>query len=216
MNLMPILITVVISAVIAGAIAYWVYKVRIPRDLNVPHRLGEAMGLEQLNEGSRHEPTWYGGRFQDHDFAFTYVNLQYSSYAGAHERTFDDVILSLRLAIEVKVPKPQEIIAYFHHGRRHEPGLFPESFEAGFDHANTDKLSPAAKNALLFFAQNHGSLRLRDRASAPQSLFAANALPDSRVVLVHDRPGHKQSPDEINQILEALLLVSQVLEDSHS
>ncbi len=194
------------------AVAAWYYLYRMPRDQNAPHRLGEEMGLEQLNEGSRRVPVWYGSRFHDHDFAMTYANLRYGNYGPKPQRTVEDVKLSLRLALALNVDEPQDIVAYFQHGRDHEPGVLPEDFEEAFDRRNTDRLSQASRDALLAFTQNHGSLRLRDRATGPAALFVPEALPAAQVVLVHDRPGYKQTPQQVDSLLEAMLQVAQQLE----
>ena len=207
-----ILIAVLSVGVAVLAIVAWYYLYRRPRDQNAPHRLGREMGLVQLNEGSRQLPIWYGGRFKDHDFGLTYANLRYGSYGRKAAKTVDEVRLSLRLAIALHVHAPQDIVAYFHHGRPYEPGAEPPDFEAAFDRRNSDRLSQESRAALLHFAQNYGSLRLRDRATAPKDLFVAEALPQAQVVLVHDRPGHKQTPEQINTLLDGLLEVAQQLE----
>ena len=207
-----ILIALLTVSVTALAVAAWYYLYRRPRDQNAPHRLCQEMGLQQLNQGSSRVPVWYGGRYDDHDFGLTYANLRYGGYGKRPEKKVEDVILSLRLAVALETAEAQDIIAYFHHGRPYEPGIEPADFEAAFDRRNTDRLSPASRNALLHFTQHYGSLRLRDRATAPKDLFVKEALPDARVVLVHDRPGYKQTAEQIYELLDALLRVAKPLE----
>jgi hypothetical protein len=194
------------------AIAAWYYLYRRPRDRKAPHRLGREMNLQLLNESGEKEPAWYGGRRRDHDFALTYANLRYGNYGPARSRTVEEVVLSLRLAVALNVAREQDIIAYFHHGRSYRPGELPEDFADGFDRRNTGRLSEESRQALLHFAQNFGGLRLRDRATAPPDLFAAQALPAAQVVLVHDRPGYKQTPQQVTILLDALLDVACILE----
>lgn len=206
-------VIVVFIALVIAAIAGWYYLYRRPRDEKAPHRLGQEMSLQQLNEGSRKVPVWYGGRREDHDFAVTYANLRYGNYGHRRQRTVQEVVLSLRLAVALNVAGPQDIVAYFQHGRPYEPGELPEDFEHAFDRRNTDRLSQESRDALLHFTQNYGSLRLRDRATAPTDLFAAEALPDAQVVLVHARPGYKQTPQQVEALLDALLVVAKQLEE---
>lgn len=205
-----------VAAVFVGLVILlligWYYLYRKPRDQGAPHRLGQEMGLQQINEGRGKVPAWYGGRHKDHDIGVTYANLRYGNYGPRSSRTVEEVRLSLRLAIALNVARPQDIIAYFHHGRPFEPGEEPQNFEAAFDRRNTDRLSTESRDALLHFTQNYGGLRLRDRAGAPADLFAAGALPDAQVVLVHDRPGYKQTPAQITELLDALLAVAEPLE----
>jgi len=200
-----------LAGLVILAIAAWYLLYRRPRDRNAPHRLGREMGLQQLNEGGE-EPVWYGGRCGDHDFALTYANLRYGNYGRARSRTVEEVVLSLRLAVALNVDREHDIIAYFHHGRPYKPGELPEDFAAGFDRRHTERLSEASRQALLQFAQHYGGLRLRDRATAPPDLFAAEALPGAQVVLVHDRPGYKQTPQQVAILLDALLDVACILE----
>ncbi len=200
-----------VAALILG-LAGWYYFYRRPRDERAPHRLGREMGLGQLNEGGRQTPVWYGGRLADHEFALTYANLRYGRYGRRPARTVEDVILSLRLALAVDVPAGQDIVAYFQHGREFAPGETPPDFDFAFDRRHTDRLSEESRQALLAFTQNFGSLRLRDRAGAPPALFVPEALPEAHVVLVHDRPGHKQTPAEVGALLDALQHVAGVLE----
>jgi hypothetical protein len=207
-----ILIALLVVGVTVLAVAAWYYLYRRPRDQNAPHRLGREMGLQQLNDGSGRVPIWYGGRYGGHDFCLTYTNLRYGGYGKRPEKKIEDVVLSLRLAVALDAVEAQDIVAYFQHGRPFEPGVQPEDFEAAFDRRNTDRLSPASRDALLLFTQNHGSLRLRDRATAPKDLFVKEALPDAQVVLVHDRPGYKQTPAQVYELLDALLQVAEPLE----
>lgn len=209
---LALLIAVSCAGLVVLAAAAWYYFYRRPRDQNAPHRLGREMGLAQLNEGSREIPVWYGGRYQDHEIALTYANLRYGSYGMVHARTVEEVILSLRLAVALNVSAPQDIVAYFHHGRRHVPGQVPEDFADAFDRRSTDRLSQESRDALLRFAQNYGSLRLRDRAGAPPDLFTAEALPAAQVVLVHDRPGYKQTAEQVYELLGALIELARTLE----
>lgn len=196
----------------AVAAAAWYYLYRRPRDQNAPHRLGREMGLQQLNRGSSRVPVWFGGRYGGHDFGLTYANLRYGGYGKRPEKKIEDVVLSLRLAVALNAAQAQDIVAYFQHGRPYEPGILPEDFEAAFDRRNSDRLSAASREALLHFTQNYGSLRLRDRATAPKDLFVKEALPDAQVVLVHDRPGYKQTPAQVYELLDALLQVAEPLE----
>jgi len=207
------LVAALFAALFALAFGVWYYYYRLPRDQNAPHRLGQEMGLQQLNEGSRKVPVWYAGRYEDHDFGLTYANLRYGNYGRRPARTVQEVVLSLRLTVALNVPEPQDIIAYFHHGRPYKPDLVPEGFEDAFDRRNTDRLSQESRDALLHFTQNYGSLRLRDRDTAPEALFAAEALPDAQIVLVHDRPGYKQTPEQAYALLDALLKVAKQLEE---
>lgn len=211
-NTLALLLTAAICILIVLAWVAWYYFYRKPRDQNAPHRLGKEMGLRQLNEGSRDTPVWYAGRYADHDFGLTYANLRYGSYGPKHARTVEEVILSLRVAVALNVAEAQDIIAYFHHGRPYEPGLKPEDFEDAFDRRNTDRLNQQSRDALLYFTQNYGSLRLRDRATAPAALFADEALAGAQVVLVHDRRGYKQSPEQVYVLLDALVEVAKHLE----
>ena len=207
-----VLVAAVFVALVILAILGWYYLYRKPRDQGAPHRLGQELGLQQLNEGRGKVPSWYGGRYGDHDIGVTFANLRYGNYGPRASRTVQEVRLSLRLAIALNVAEPQDIVAYFNHGRSYEPGKEPEDFEAAFDRRNTDRLSPESRGALLHFTQNYGGLRLRDRATAPADLFAAEALPDAQVVLVHDRPGYKQTAPQIYELLDALLEVAKPLE----
>lgn len=207
-----LLVAAVFVALVILAIAAWYFLYRRPRDQSAPHRLGQELGLQQLNESQGKIPAWYGGRYKDHDFGVTHANLRYGNYGPRASRTVEQVRLSLRLAVALNVAEPQDIIAYFRHGRPYEPGEEPEDFEAAFDRRNTGRLSAESRDALLHFTQNYGGLRLRDRATAPADLFADEALPDARVVLVHDRPGYKQTADQVYELLDALLEVAKPLE----
>lgn len=205
--------------VAAGAIALaillvsgWYVLLRRPRDRQAPHRLGSLLGWRQLNEPAESETIWYGGSFAGHQAAATYVNLRYGSYRRRPALAVEDVILSLRLALAVNVAAPQDVVAYFHHGRPFRPGEEPPDFEYAFDRRNTDRLTPQSRRTLLRFAQQFGSLRLRDRATAPAGLFPETVLANEQVVLVHDRPGHEQEREEIEELLRALLAVAERLE----
>jgi hypothetical protein len=208
-----ILIALLAAGLAVLAVAAWYYLYRRPRDRSAPHRLGREMGLRQLNAGDGKQPVWYGGRIGDHEFGLTFANLRYGSYGPRFEKKVEDVRLSLRLAIALHAAAPQDIVAYFRHDRPHEPGTTPENFESAFDRRNSDRLSQASRDALLRFAQNYGGLRLRDRATAPKELFVKEALSDAQVVLVHDRPGFKQSPQQVNALLEALLETARPIEN---
>jgi len=210
------LIALMAAGLAVLVVASWYYLYRRPRDANAPHRLGREMGLQPLNTGDRTHPVWYGGRVGDHDFALTYANLRYGSYGPRFEKKVEDVRLSLRLAIAIHAADPQDIIAYFRHDRPHEAGETPENFDAAFDRRNTERLSQESRDALLRFAQSYGGLRLRDRATAPEELFVAEALPDAQVVLVHDRPGYKQTPQQVSALLDALVETASPLEEALS
>jgi hypothetical protein len=208
-----LLIALLAAGLAVLVVLAWYYLYRRPRDQNAPHRQGREMGLQQLNEGDSRHPIWYGGTYRNRDFGLTYANLRYGSYGPKFEKKVEEVRLSLRLAIPLTANSPQDIIAYFRHDRPHEPGKVPENFEAAFDRRNTDRLSRASRDTLLQFAQTHGGLRLRDRATAPKELFVAEALPDAQVVLVHDRPGYKQTPQQIYALLDALLETAGPIEN---
>ena len=213
-NTATVLVLGLAAALLALGLYFYLYRYRLPRDRSAPHRLGQEMGLDLLAAGDRRNPAWYGGRYKDHEIAQTYVNLRYGNYGPRRALSVEDVVLSLRLAVALNVDSAPDIVAYFRHGRPFQPGVEPEDFEHAFDRRNTEWLSQEARDALLAFAQTYGSLRLRPRQGGPQGLLADEALPDAQMVLVHDRPGYQQTPEEVRALYDALLDVAAVLEDS--
>ncbi len=189
-------------------------------------RLGESLGLEELNRASNPVNVWYGGVYDGRRFAVKPVGIKSHYYDGRGRRR-PDVDYYLRIVLEVKVDEPLDVVVY----RRPQERGGAATFEAAFPAVkNASRLTGSAQAALLAFVQKGyetglqgttyrydkgaRNLTLRDRPGTPEAQLAGEVLPDAPVILVHDHPNPNLPAEALYELLGEMTAVAQAVESS--
>lgn len=168
---------------------------------DAPRALGEPLGLAPA-VGTAH-PTWYVGEIGGRPVAVTFVQMK----SRLNALYSDDW---LRVAVPVRAPAPLGALAWRQHHAGRAAGT--DSFEDAFDRRDAERFPAATRDALLAFARDHGSVRLRDRAGAPAALVPERFHPDAPLLLVHDRKGLVHAPADVRDVVRAMDDVARTLE----
>lgn len=209
---------------VAGLLWQIVYALRGPQSAR---RLAELLGLQPLNQAGRQINVWYGGDYHGRPITIRTLGRTYRYYAIDRSRT--GVRFTLRIVMGVGGKTPLGVFAGHASGRA--ASRDSQRFEDVFETDNADRLSPAARAAMLDFVQKGyptgitgvtlrlskgtRNLRLYDRAAVPDGLIEPGFLPDAAMILVHDHPDVTIAADSLRALLDDMTVVAGAIEQSH-
>ncbi len=186
----------IIGAILTGVFV-WVKIVKRPEEDPLDRALNQ--GIASLEEG---ESRWFGGNWTGYRFVLTYMATS-PHLLGKSARP------TLKVVLACKVSKPIRASAY----RRVDTQVpLNKNFEQSFDGHGLERLKEPTRIALLKFAEDFGSIWIKDREDASSALVPHGVLENTSVIIGWMVP-FEDDRKRVRRALTALVNIARTLEN---